>query len=338
MPQGLGKNLYLELSVYDNVDFMAQLFGLPAAERRTRIRELLDATGLGPVRGSARRQALRRHEAEGRAVRRAGPRSRSADPRRADDRRRPAVAPAVLAAHRQHSRGPPGDERGHLDGVHGRSAGVGLDRRHGRGARAGDGLAGGADEAHEHERSRALLHRAPARREAQRPHRAHHPAARGRKDGDRHRGARPDLPLRRLHRGRLRVAVDRARRDLRLSRLERLRQVDDHEDADRPSAADGGDGEDLRQLGRRGQPRGAQEPRLHDAGVLALRRAQRAAEPGAARAALSPARGQGPKRASRSWSNGSACARTSTRWPSRCRWGCASACRWRSRCCTSRRS
>ena len=31
MPQGLGKNLYLELSVYDNVDFMAQLFGLSAA-------------------------------------------------------------------------------------------------------------------------------------------------------------------------------------------------------------------------------------------------------------------------------------------------------------------
>ncbi len=48
MPQGLGKNLYLELSVYDNVDFMAQLFGLHPAERRTRIRELLDATGLGP--------------------------------------------------------------------------------------------------------------------------------------------------------------------------------------------------------------------------------------------------------------------------------------------------
>ena len=28
MPQGLGKNLYLELSVHDNVDFMARLFGL----------------------------------------------------------------------------------------------------------------------------------------------------------------------------------------------------------------------------------------------------------------------------------------------------------------------
>jgi ribosome-dependent ATPase len=48
MPQGLGKNLYLELSVYDNVDFMAQLFGLSADERPGRVRQLLEATGLGP--------------------------------------------------------------------------------------------------------------------------------------------------------------------------------------------------------------------------------------------------------------------------------------------------
>ena len=48
MPQGLGKNLYFELSVRDNVDFMAQLFGLSASERPKRIKELLDATGLGP--------------------------------------------------------------------------------------------------------------------------------------------------------------------------------------------------------------------------------------------------------------------------------------------------
>lgn len=48
MPQGLGKNLYLELSVYDNVDFMAQLFGLSRAERPAKVRELLEATGLGP--------------------------------------------------------------------------------------------------------------------------------------------------------------------------------------------------------------------------------------------------------------------------------------------------
>ncbi len=48
MPQGLGKNLYLELSVRDNVDFMARLFGLSASERPAKIKELLDATGLGP--------------------------------------------------------------------------------------------------------------------------------------------------------------------------------------------------------------------------------------------------------------------------------------------------
>src|SRR4029450_8091821 len=48
MPQGLGKNLYFELSVYDNVDFMAQLFGLSPTERPKKIKELLDATGLGP--------------------------------------------------------------------------------------------------------------------------------------------------------------------------------------------------------------------------------------------------------------------------------------------------
>jgi len=48
MPQGLGKNLYLELSVYDNVAFMAQLFGLSAAERPARVNALLEATGLAP--------------------------------------------------------------------------------------------------------------------------------------------------------------------------------------------------------------------------------------------------------------------------------------------------
>jgi ribosome-dependent ATPase len=48
MPQGLGKNLYLELSVYDNVDFMARLFGLAAEERHGRVMELLQATGLAP--------------------------------------------------------------------------------------------------------------------------------------------------------------------------------------------------------------------------------------------------------------------------------------------------
>ena len=48
MPQGLGKNLYLELSVFENIDFFARLFGVPDAERAGRITALLDATGLGP--------------------------------------------------------------------------------------------------------------------------------------------------------------------------------------------------------------------------------------------------------------------------------------------------
>ena len=51
MPQGLGKNLYGELSVHENIDFMARLFGLSAAERQTRVQELLDATGLAPFPG-----------------------------------------------------------------------------------------------------------------------------------------------------------------------------------------------------------------------------------------------------------------------------------------------
>ncbi|MDO4769891.1 MAG: ATP-binding cassette domain-containing protein, partial [Brachymonas sp.] len=53
MPQGLGKNLYPTLSVYENVDFHARLFGLNAAERQARIRQLLGATGLVPFVGRA---------------------------------------------------------------------------------------------------------------------------------------------------------------------------------------------------------------------------------------------------------------------------------------------
>ena len=48
MPQGLGRNLYPTLSVFENIDFHARLFGQDAAERRSRIDELLKATGLDP--------------------------------------------------------------------------------------------------------------------------------------------------------------------------------------------------------------------------------------------------------------------------------------------------
>src|SRR5258708_10511920 len=48
MPQGLGRNLYPTLSVFDNIDFFGRLFGQVAAERRGRIYQLLLATGLDP--------------------------------------------------------------------------------------------------------------------------------------------------------------------------------------------------------------------------------------------------------------------------------------------------
>ena len=48
MPQGLGKNLYPTLSVEENLQFFASLFGHGAAERRRRIDELTHSTGLQP--------------------------------------------------------------------------------------------------------------------------------------------------------------------------------------------------------------------------------------------------------------------------------------------------
>lgn len=48
MPQGLGKNLYPTLSVRENIDFFARLFGQDIEERNRRIDELTEATGLHP--------------------------------------------------------------------------------------------------------------------------------------------------------------------------------------------------------------------------------------------------------------------------------------------------
>ena len=50
MPQGLGKNLYMTLSVFENIDFFGRLFGQELEERRWRIDELLESTGLAPFR------------------------------------------------------------------------------------------------------------------------------------------------------------------------------------------------------------------------------------------------------------------------------------------------
>lgn len=63
MPQGLGKNLYPALSVEDNLQFFGRLFGHDTAERRRRIDELTQATGLYAFLPSGR-QAVRWHEAK----------------------------------------------------------------------------------------------------------------------------------------------------------------------------------------------------------------------------------------------------------------------------------
>jgi ribosome-dependent ATPase len=48
MPQGLGRNLYPTLSVFENIDFFGRLFGQSATQRRAKITELLTATALDP--------------------------------------------------------------------------------------------------------------------------------------------------------------------------------------------------------------------------------------------------------------------------------------------------
>ncbi len=48
MPQGLGKNLYPDLSVKENIEFFSRLFGQSREEREWRIKELLEGTGLAP--------------------------------------------------------------------------------------------------------------------------------------------------------------------------------------------------------------------------------------------------------------------------------------------------
>ncbi len=56
MPQGLGRNLYPDLSVLENIAFFARLFGQTRDERDARIAELLASTGLAPFADRAARK------------------------------------------------------------------------------------------------------------------------------------------------------------------------------------------------------------------------------------------------------------------------------------------
>jgi len=50
LPQGLGKNLYPTLSIFENADFFGRLFGQSREEREWRITDLFDSTDLTPFR------------------------------------------------------------------------------------------------------------------------------------------------------------------------------------------------------------------------------------------------------------------------------------------------
>ncbi len=50
MSQGLGKNLYMSLSVWENIEFFGKLYGQRKVERDARINELLKSTGLSPFK------------------------------------------------------------------------------------------------------------------------------------------------------------------------------------------------------------------------------------------------------------------------------------------------
>jgi ABC-type multidrug transport system ATPase subunit len=64
MPQGLGKNLYPTLTVFENIDFFWSAVRPEPRRARAAHRRTFRKHGVVPLHGSARRQAVRRHEAE----------------------------------------------------------------------------------------------------------------------------------------------------------------------------------------------------------------------------------------------------------------------------------
>ena len=95
-------SLYPDLSVAENLEFFASVFGT-TVEKGLRA-DRADLQTDRAVQGPSRRRAVRRNEAEARAVVRARASPRDPVSRRADDRRRRRLAPRVLGSARASSR------------------------------------------------------------------------------------------------------------------------------------------------------------------------------------------------------------------------------------------
>ena len=115
-PQAL--SLYEELTAAENLTFFGRLYRLARATLDERVDWALEFAGLADRRKASRQNILRRHEAAAESGRRAGARSASHFSRRADGRRRSAVAKSHLRTDRRASRRRP--HGGVHDALHGR--------------------------------------------------------------------------------------------------------------------------------------------------------------------------------------------------------------------------
>ena len=288
MPQGLGRNLYPTLSVFENIDFFGRLFGLSATERRAKIDELLTATSLekfearpaGKLSGGMKQKLslccalindpdllILDEPTTG-----VDPLSRGQfwDLINTIRARRPQMSVIVATAYM--------DEAERFDWLMAMDDGkiIATGTLKELLAKTGEPNLDDAFIAMMPEAKRALHKKVVVRPRV---------ASAGRDAGDRGRGAH--APVRRFRRGRPRQLQDSPRRDLRLSRLERVREIDDDENAGRLPAGDQRHVQAVRRADGLERHAGAAQRRIHDAGLFALRRIDGRAESHAACRTLS---------------------------------------------------